>query len=158
MFKNLLLSLCVILFLAACKKESKPVAPVTYDVVGKWSLYSWRSTSPDSLNVNADQYPCIADNVLTLNTDGTSSLSYIGIGNCVVTPATTGVTPTYIGMKGQLTTMSTWNIDGNKLYMASNEKNPGTITNLNGKLRLTLIDTVIYNSIKYTVTTVDIKQ
>jgi hypothetical protein len=155
--KNLFLLLIIILF-TTCKKD-KQITPVTYDVTGKWTLYSYQTQIFGGLDVTADQYPCIAENVLTLNADFTSGLAYTGSDPCYVTPL--GRLGTTIGTPGQPITASTWSLSGNTLYFVfptTKGSDHGVIASVAGKLHLTTVDTIVYNSNRYTVTSVAIKQ
>ena len=155
MTKYILLGLLVLLLFTTCKKETKTNTTTTLDVVGKWNLYSWNGNVPSNLNVTADQYPCIAENVLTLNANGTTNLSYTGLDSCYVTAIHHGSGLATLGVPGQASTASTWTLDGDKLYLPGNNGSPSIITNVNGKLHMTTTVTETGGGV---ITTVDVKQ
>jgi hypothetical protein len=155
MTKNLLFCLLAVLLLTTCKKDAKTNTGATLDVTGTWTLYSWKSNLGSPLDVTANEYPCIADNVLTLNANGTTKLIYTGSDSCYVTAIHHGSGVTTIGIPGQAAVTSTWRQDGNNVYLPDNSGNPGVVTNVNGKLYMTTTVTETGGGV---ITTVDVKQ
>ena len=85
--KNTFFLFAIILLLAACSKDKKTTPAVKLlDVTGSWSTYSQDDTFFTLGNVTADQFPCIADNVITFNPDSSYTSKYIGANVCWITP------------------------------------------------------------------------
>lgn len=154
-------SLCllfVLLLFISCKKDTVIDQPKqTFNVVGTWALSSYQLQYAQSFSATVAQYPCLADNILTLNADGTSSGNYTGTANCYITPVNADPAAE-IGIVGQAPVNGTWSLNGNKLHLSSDNIGEGTVTSVNGKLLLTFNDSTAYNSIKFVATTVDVKQ
>jgi hypothetical protein len=147
--KKIIFLVAVALLFITCKKEQK--LPRVIDATGTWTLYSWKETPAGSLDVNADQFPCISNNVLTFNKDQTFTRNYVGKDTCFVASSPI----TWMGMPGQASLTGSWHQDGNTVYWYSSH---GTISTSNGKTFLTSIDTVNGAGNRYTITTVDIKK
>jgi len=62
MLKRVIISFVVLFVLTNCKKHSQPV---TYDVIGNWSLSSYQTNFGIGVNASVTQYPCMAGNILT---------------------------------------------------------------------------------------------
>jgi len=63
--------IAAILLLSTCKKGTTVTPnPPLLDVLGKWSLYSSKQPGSD---VTVAQLPCLADNILQINADGTTT-------------------------------------------------------------------------------------
>ena len=134
---NAMLLLFCILSLAACKKESKSVNPV----VGTWTLDSTYTELPIIISANAAQFPCLANNIITFNSDNTATASYIGADTCYLLNMP-GL-KTFQGVPGHAPEKSTWTTNGNKVNLTSNGSTlVGTITQVSGKYHLLFIDTI----------------
>jgi len=155
MKKYLLFCLLAVLLLANCKKDAKTNNTATLNVTGTWTLYSWKSDVGAILDVTANQYPCIAENVLVLNANGTTNLTYTGSDSCYVTAIHHGSGVTTIGIPGQAAVASTWRLDGNNLYLPNNNGAPSVVTSVSGKLYMTTTVTEPGGGV---ITTVDVKQ
>ncbi len=157
--KKILLLFAIILIFTTCKKDKK-IAPATLlDVTGTWTLYSWNDNAYGNINATATDYPCMSENVLTINADQTTLTNYIGSDTCYVThdlrTGVTGLRGSAIGLPGQASSSNTWHRNGNDIYVANQHYR---VTSANGKLLLTYRDTVIINGSQYFLTTVDVKQ
>jgi hypothetical protein len=158
MTKNLFLwSLLFVLF-AGCKKDEMPL---TYNVIGTWTLYSATNQFPVVQDIELAQYPCIANNVLTIKGDSTSVSNYVGTSPCNVTPPNADYIED-LGVPGQAAIPSTWIISGNIVKFTYPSENnyayQGIVSSVNGKLYLTVKDNFTYNSQAYTTTSVYLKE
>lgn len=155
--KKILLLSAIVLTFTTCKKDKK-IAPVTlFDATGTWSLYSWKG---DGLDVTADEYPCMSENVLILNTNLSANGSFIGNDTCYVTHNLNtnvlgGLRGPAIGVPGQEPYTNVWHRTGNDIYIGWQRY---AITKVNDKLYLTLNDTSVINGVKYITTTVQVKK
>ena len=152
--------LCLLLFFlfVACKKEQH--TPVTYNVAGQWTLFSYQTNFGGGINASAIQYPCLANNITIFYNDSTSVVNYTGGGACFVT-ALQGPGGQPIGSPGQAPISSTWKLKGNILYITypgDPKSIPGMLSINNGKLMVTFRDTLVSGVNTYYITTVDVKQ
>jgi hypothetical protein len=153
MRKITLLLITISFLFVTCKKDKKTTP--FYDITGTWSLQSWQeSYTGGGFDATVDQYPCMAGNLTTYNADNTATGIYTGTSACDVTPMGNG--KVIIGEPGQPPLTNTYTRTGNNLYF---EKVHGTITSTNGKLYITLVDT-LYNlsTSPVIMTTVDVKR
>jgi hypothetical protein len=151
--RKITLLLFVISFLFVTCKKDKKTTPL-YDITGTWSLQSWQeSYAGGGFDATVDQYPCLAGNLATYTTDNTSTGIYTGTSACEIDPVGGG--KFVLGEPGQPPLTETYTRTGNNLYFG---KVRGTITSTNGKLYITLVDT-LYNlsSSQVIITTVDVK-
>jgi hypothetical protein len=157
--KRLFILFCVAALFITCKKEQKNPPPNSPqpEIVGTWTLYSsTQSSTSATANYSVTQYPCMGENVLKINADHTTLLTYTGSDTCYVTPQHFGVSgATYIGYPGQPPFSGTWASNGS-IYKTGN--NYSRITSQNGKLFLTIIDTLATSPALVTITNTDIKQ
>ena len=162
MIKRLLPCLLVSLLLVACKKDKKTVTPVTYSVIGNWTLYSYQTNFGIGVNATVTQYPCMGYNTLTFYTDSTSSQNYSGIDTCFITPTHIKADGAQnYGIPGLLPLASTWHQKGNTIYMTypgNPQKVPGVINSANGKLQITFKDTITSGANTYYITSVEIQE
>lgn len=103
----------LIVILASCKKNSDPnptaITSTTLDASGTWSMASENNAS-NGFSISSTQYPCLADNKLILNKDGSASRVYTGTDTCFMTR-----TPLFIiGIPGP-GTPGTWSQNGNSV-------------------------------------------
>jgi hypothetical protein len=157
--KKAIFLFAIVLVFTTCKK-AKNIAPVSLlDVTGKWALYSWNDNAYTNINATADDYPCMSENVLTINSDQTTLTNYIGTDTCYVThdlkTGVTGLRGSAIGLPGQASSSNTWHRNGNDIYVGNQLYR---VTSENGKFMLTWRDTVVINGQQYFTTTVDVKQ
>ncbi|HZX57134.1 MAG TPA: hypothetical protein VFE54_00355 [Mucilaginibacter sp.] len=157
--KKILSLFAIILVFTTCKKDKK-IAPVTLlDVTGTWTLYSWDDNAYTNINATVSDYPCMSENVLTINPDQTTHTNYIGTDTCYVThdlrAGGSGLRGTAIGLPGEASSSSTWHRNGNDVYVGNQLYR---ITSENGRLLLTYRDTVTINGTQHFLTTVDVKQ
>jgi hypothetical protein len=98
----------------------------------------------------------MSENVLTLKKDMTYTTGFTGSDTCYVSPKITDGPPlrASMGIPGQSLNIGNWHQDGNVVYFGSLVG----ISDSNGKILLTSIDTVNYYGSTYVITTVDIKQ
>jgi len=130
--------IAAILLLSTCKKGTTVTPnPPLLDVLGKWSLYSSKQPGSD---VTVAQLPCLADNILQINADGTTTSSYIGTDTCFTVRPTGPFTGwSAIGLPGQSVYASTWSRDGNNIYIGGEHN---VISSTNNQLYLTETDTI----------------
>jgi hypothetical protein len=137
----------LILIIASCKKNSNPnPAPnttTTLDASGTWSMAS-ESNASNGFSISSTQYPCLADNKLILNKDGSASRVYTGIDTCFMTR-----TPLFIiGMPGT-STPGTWSQNGNTVTIqiqGITKPGLGVISKTSTGVQLQIQDSVV-NSI-----------
>ena len=135
--KRLLPLIALSLLFIKCKSGNTvtPIAP-QLDVVGTWSLYSCQLPG---INATDAQYPCLADNVLKVNTDNTASITYNGTSTCYVSPPNVLNESSFIGVPGQAAINSTWRRSGNDIYIGANHF---VISSLDNHLYLSYTDTL----------------
>jgi hypothetical protein len=113
--KKLVILACISFLCITCKKTSASLG-----ITGKWILYSYQvNPGTGSLNVNTSQYPCLAANVLQINTDNTAITSYIGKDICYIS-APDGNQPDSrlsVGIVGQMPDTGIWSRSGNNIYI-----------------------------------------
>ena len=125
------------LLITACSKNTvKPSATVIapIDVTGSWSIYS--TTENNNPTITADQYPCLAENVITFKSDSTWSAAYSGTDVCYTSPK--GVGASTEGTPGAAPNTGTWHRNGNNIMLGAGSTS--VVTNVNGKLTLTETD------------------
>ena len=106
--------LCVLIFIS-CKKDKNKSDP-TIDATGTWSLNLTTSNRANGTETHsATDFPCLANNKLTLNNDGTYKFHYDGTDTCYVYKV--GTTSDAIGIPGQPDINGTYTRDGNVLYL-----------------------------------------
>lgn len=140
--KFILLSVATVV-IAGCKKDN--AAPLL-DITGNWKM-----TAFDQGNVSATaaQYPCIENNMLTVNANGTASGQYTGSTSCVLSNAgsNTGVIVT-LGQPGQPSTPLDWVRNGNSFTFrqttqaGSGQRFYATLNKVNNQLTLHITDTI----------------
>jgi hypothetical protein len=157
--KKILFLFVIILAFTTCKKDKKIAPAPLLNVTGTWTLYSWNDNSYTNINATATEYPCMSENVLTINPDQTTHTNYIGSDTCYVThdlrTGVSGLRGSAIGLPGEASLSSTWHRNGNNIYVGNQLYR---ITSENGKLLLTYRDTVTISGNQYFLTTVDVKQ
>ncbi|MBV8388849.1 MAG: lipocalin family protein [Mucilaginibacter sp.] len=155
--KKLPILILMILLFASCKKNQKPTPII--DPTGTWTLYSLDTDAPPyPIHSNVQQYPCMADNVLTFNKDLTYTINYTGKDTCFIgtSPYTfPAIKGPWIGMPGEAQISGGWRQDGNTVYWGPGQ---GTISTSNGKTFLTAHTSVTYNGVTYDYKTVTVKQ
>lgn len=141
-----------LLLCVACKKDKKQ-APVTYSVIGAWTLAAYQTNFGIGVNATVAQYPCMVYNVLTFYRDSTSSSSYSGIDTCFITPTQSFAAGAQdYGVPGTLPLLATWRQNGNNVYVlnqGTTKPVSGLISNVNGRLQLDLRDTAIIDGKAY---------
>ena len=143
----------LIVILAGCKKNSDPnPAPDTttiLDASGTWSMAS-ESNASNGFAISSTQYPCMANNKLVLNKDGSASRVFTGTDTCYMTK-----TPLYIiGMPGP-GTPGTWSQNGNSVTIqiqGLTKPGLGVISKTSTGFQLQIEDSVV-NSIAVSVLT-----
>jgi len=147
--KKTFLALAIIFSFAACKKDNKQPSTVIQplNATGSWALYSNDDTFFTVGKVTADQYPCIANNILTFKSDSTYSSNYTGTSICYVS-AVRGNGSTTLGMPGQPPQTGTWRRNGNDIYIGTEHY---VISNPNGKLTLNLNSSFTVNGVSYSI-------
>jgi hypothetical protein len=152
-----LISIALLLFTCSKKDTPKKTSP---DITGTFALYSLKSPN---LDVTADTYPCMAENVIVFNSDSTFVASYKGADSCYVTAIrgyVNGVGPTMIGIAGQPSQSGSWHQNQNDLYLVfAIGTSHKIITTENGKL--VLKETATYHNLDgtaFTISTVNIKK
>jgi hypothetical protein len=126
MNKRLILSVLAITLLSTCKKEKT----AEIDAVGTYTLSSHETVGGSTFTTATN--PCLADNLLILKADNSSAAFYKGTSPCTVS---SGVT---IGTAD--TIKSIWSVKNNKIFFRG--KQNGEVATVDGKLQLTLRDTI----------------
>lgn len=142
--KRTLLLLMLAIAVVGCKKSN---TTPQYDLAGTWVL---SSTNLSGQLVTAADYPCIANFKLIFNTGSSATVNWKYNGTCVTDPS--GHT-TFSGTDGLILNFSR---NGNNLYLRQSSTSAatyGTITSVDGKLQLTLRDTVTIHYDSGTTTT-----
>jgi hypothetical protein len=145
MFKQLplvLVLLFAIILLPGCKKDGTSKNDTTTDAefVGTWALNSFDNGDGPYLVSDA---PCLSNNLFVVKSNKTTEASYIGLSNCIVGSNSSNV----VGYPGAPVTVSTWSKSGNTYIVSLKNtvgnivNSYGTITNVNSKLNLKLVDT-----------------
>jgi len=154
--KNTFFLFAIILLLAACSKDKKTTPAVKLlDVTGSWSTYSQDDTFFTLGNVTADQFPCIADNVITFNPDSSYTSKYIGANVCWITPQHGGNGSISFGDPANAAQTGAWRRNGNDIYIG---KEHYVVSNVNNKLVLNYNTSLLINGTTYTVTAVFYKK
>src|ERR1700744_5434403 len=91
--KKIMFYLFVMILINNCKKENAVTQPI--DITGNWSLGS--SIFQNGVTVTATQYPCLSNNVLTINANGTALTKYASMSSCSIPTASGTIT---VGMPG----------------------------------------------------------
>jgi hypothetical protein len=137
-------SILLIIVFYGCKKNSDSVP---LDASGTWSTFSI-SNDTNGFSVSSAQFPCLADNKLVLNPDGTAIREYISPDTCYFTK-----NPLYIlGLPGD-TTPGTWSQNGNSVTIQIQglaKPGLGEISKTSTGLQLLIKDSVV-NSIAVSV-------
>lgn len=158
MTKRLALISVLVLFIG-CKKDKKPVV---YDVIGNWTLFSYKTNFGIGVNASVPQYPCMASNVLTFYKDSTSAEFYTGNDSCFVTPTHLKSAGAQVyGLPSVTQTLSTWSLNGNILrltYINTPKTITGTLAMVDNKLQLTFKDNETSGGNTYFINTVEVKQ
>ena len=145
-------SFLLVIIFAGCKKDSDPTpAPITttIDATGTWSMFS-ESNASNGFSISSMQFPCLADNKLILNKDGSASRIYTSIDTCYMTR-----TPLFIiGMPGP-GTPGTWSQDGNSVTIqiqGLTKPGLGVISKTSTGFQLQIKDSVV-NSVAVSIMT-----
>src|SRR5580692_2881510 len=81
-------SFLLLIIFTSCKKNSDqnpaPNTTTTLDASGTWSMASESNVS-NGFSISSTQYPCLANNKLILNKDGSASRVYAGTDTCFMT-------------------------------------------------------------------------
>jgi len=142
----------------SCKKDSSTPANntgVTIDPTGKWKLESSTSVQNGYTYpaLTSTQYPCIANNTIVVNADGTVIVSYEANDTCYIvnTPQQIEI----LGEKGDYAA-GTWTSSQNTFYLTLPSRNvsqkPAQLSLVNSKYQMTFVTT--YSSINLTETNV----
>jgi len=123
---------------ASCKKDNKTPQ---YDLSGTWTLSSLSTNGNVS---TAADYPCIANDKLVFGAGNSATVSWNNSGTCWVNSQHTS---SFSATDGQALTFTR---QGNNLTLppasSAASAGHGTVITVNGKLQLTIKDTVILNT------------
>jgi len=151
-YRHKIYTFLLIVIFAGCKKDSDPdPTPNTtiLDATGTWSMAS-ESNASNGFSISSTQYPCLADNKLILNKDGSASRVYTSIDTCYMTK-----TPLFIiGMPGP-GTPGTWSQNGNSVTIqiqGLTKPGLGVISKISTGFQLQIKDSVV-NSIAVSIMT-----
>jgi hypothetical protein len=129
--------------LFSCKKSDSSNGSNT-DISGTWRLASVTSKQFGvSFATDTASYPCLSENELIINSDGTAKLQYTGADTCYISSNTS----LYLGVPGEATSAS-WVKNNNSFifnlnYSAdSTVKATATIGSSNNKTTLIVKDTI----------------
>ena len=151
--------LSILIFFSTCKKEQKKATPVYYNVPGTWVLTGYKSTYIDTVDVTSAQYPCLSQSKITFNANGTLISTYTGDSVCYINPP--GPVRTSLGHPKSVADTGTWELSGNILserYPTAVKPFYGILSMVNGKLQLTIKDTLNFSGGPYYVTDTEVKQ
>lgn len=137
--KKIVLYLFVMALIASCKKENAATQQI--DITGSWSLGS--AVFQNGVTVTATQYPCLSNNVLTIDANGTAITKYTSVDGCSIPTASGTIT---VGMPGD-SSVSSWSRNANNIHLKQTTLNGivnsyGTVVNAGSILQLTLTDTI----------------
>ena len=143
MIKKFILLSAAALVIAGCKKDKK--TPLL-DITGAWKMTTF---DQGRISATASQYPCIENNILAVNADGTASGQYSGGTPCVLSNVggNTGTIVT-LGVPGQSSTPVTWIRNGNDFIFrqttstGSGQRFYATLSSVNNQLTLHITDTI----------------
>jgi hypothetical protein len=146
---SLLLGIKVILIISIninCKKggSTAPTNNVSIiDPTGKWRLESSTSVqNGNSYTLTSIQHPCIANNTITVNSNGTIIVAYDANDTCYIINTPTQIE--ILGEKGDYAD-GTWAESQNTLYMTLPTRNvsrkPAQLSLLNSKYQMIFRDT-----------------
>lgn len=130
--------------ITGCKKSStKPTPNYSGIIAGRWSGYNFTTNAILDISANVSQFPCIANNVMTFNTDNTEVRTYVGNDTCYLAKIPAQQANLIVGEAGQAPTNSTWTVHGNLLYLDFNGGiEIGTISLENNVYHLDFRDTI----------------
>jgi hypothetical protein len=154
MNKTKYLILCFLMLFVACKKNDSPapgvVPPKSINPVGTWSLVSFtEQVNTNSVSYSATDFPCLSDNKLLINVDGTVVGKYIGSDSCIVYRM--GTTTFTLGIPGRDSTKGTWTQSVNTIYTKINNQNTtGQISTTTGVSQIIEKDTISSLNAVYT--------
>lgn len=141
MIKKLLFSLIILAFIS-CKKNT-PIHPDQNEInpVGTWYL---KSTNDGATTYDSSGFPCLSDNKLILNSDGTYHTHYAGTDSCYLIHTST--VKVNIGIPGQPDISGTFTQNKNTLFFKNQYGSfSNTISNSNGLIQMTERDTIVNN-------------
>lgn len=124
-----------------CKKDNQPKL---LDITGTWKMNTLAS---GSISASLDQYPCLENNVMVINSDGSGVGNYTGTTACTYSSSS----PFYnivLGSPDEGTTQITWTRTGNNVVFKQVSPQGvhlnfyGTIGSANNKTVLSIIDTL----------------
>jgi hypothetical protein len=137
----------VIIGLASCSKGDDTTTPPnnnnSIDPVGIWKLESSVTTqNGNTSTINTTSYPCIAKNILTINSDGTANGSYTGNDTCFIVKYSDTQFEA-LGMKGD-SRSGTWTKSGNSITITNppSSTSVGQLSMVNSKYQLIFTSTI----------------
>jgi hypothetical protein len=144
--------ICLLVTVAACKKSdapSVPLLPAEINPVGTWSLVSFSDQQGSNIaTYTSSDFPCLADNKIYINSDGTLKSKYTGQDSCLVFH--TSMSSLAIGIPGD-STVGTWTESNNNIYSEiATRSSRGQLSTTYASSQIIQMDTVTSLNTVYT--------